>query len=130
MRKITIFIKFIAVCVCGVARYTRRYGCTVDAVLLFVYGRFRQFWDGRALDTARPKHVILFADVTSLKGTVTSYVMSQCRTCIGHVNFYYKRSTDASVGASCLLFIHLSGLTLSPETCVWLLPNTCRLQHV
>ena len=35
------------------------------------------------------KCIILFADVMSLNGVVTSYVMSQCHTCIGHVTFYY-----------------------------------------
>ena len=44
--------------------------------------------------------IILFADVTSLKGTVTLYVMSQCHTCIGQVTFYYKRAADTSVGSS------------------------------
>ena len=71
--------------------------------------------------------VILFANVMSLKGAVTSYVMSQHRTCIGHMTFYYKRAANTSVQGSCLLFVHLSGLTLSPETCVWLVPNVCRL---
>ena len=49
--------------------------------------------------------------------------MSQHHMCIGHVTFYYKRSTNASVGGSGLLFIHSSGSTLSPETRVWLVPN-------
>ena len=86
---------------------------------------FRQFWVG-ALDAAHLKCVILFADVTSLNGTVTSYVMPQHHTCFGHMTFYYKRVPDIMVGGSCLLFIHLSGLTLSPETRVWLVPNACR----
>ena len=54
---------------------TRRSGFAVAAVLLSVYGSFRQFWGERVSDVARPKHVILFADVTSLKGAVTLYVM-------------------------------------------------------
>ena len=74
-------------------------------------------------DVLCPKHVILFSDVTSLNGTVMSYVMSQCHMCIGHVTFYYKRSAYASVRGSCLLFIHSSGSTLSPETYMWLVPN-------
>ena len=105
-------------------------GCTIAAVLLSVYGRFRQFCGGCALIAARPKHIILFADVMSLKGAVTSYVMSQHCTCICHVTFYYKRSADASVGGSCLLFIHSSGLTLSPETRGRLVPNACRSRRV
>ena len=57
------------------------------------------------------------------KGAVMPYVISQCRMCIGHMTFYYKRSTNAPVGGSCLLFICSSGLTLSPEThvCGWCL---------
>ena len=43
--------------------------------------------------------------------------------CIGHVTFYYKRSADSLVGGSCLLFIHSSGLTLSPETHGRLVPK-------
>ena len=71
-------------------------------------------------DAVPPKCIILFADVTLLNNAVMSYVMSQCCMCIGHVTIYYKRAANASVGGSCLLFIHLSGLTLSPETHVWL----------
>ena len=111
---------------CGVVQDTQRSRCTIVTVLPSVYGHFGQFWGGCTLDTARPKCVILFADVTLLKGAVTSYVMSQHHTSVGHVTFYYKRSTDALVGGSCLLFIHSSGLTLSPETHVWLVPNTCK----
>ena len=114
---------------CGIVQYTWHSGCTI-AMVLFVYGCFRQFWGGCASDVAHPKRIILFADVTSLKDAVTSYVMSQHRMCIGHVTFYYKRSANASVGGSCLLFIHLSGLILSPETRVWLVPNACRLRRV
>ena len=70
----------------------------------------------------RFRGIILFADITSLNGTVMSYVTSQHHTCIGHMTFYYKRSTNASVGGSCLLFVHLSGSTLSPEpACGWCL---------
>ena len=72
------------------------------------------------------RRVILFANVMSLKGAVTSYVMSQHHTCVGHVTFYYKRAADTLVGGSCLLFVHLSGSTLSPETCMWLVSNACR----
>ena len=111
---------------CGIAWDTQHSGCTIAMVLLSVYGHFRQFWGGCASDVVHPKRVILFANVTLLKGAVMSYVMSQHCMCIGHVSFYYKRSTDASVGGSCPLFIHSSGLTLSPETCMWLVPNVCR----
>ena len=50
------------------------------------------------------KCIILFAIVTYLKCAVTSYVMSQCCMCIGHMTFNYKRPTNASVGvlACCL----------------------------
>ena len=88
------------------------------------------FGGGHTSDMVHSKRVILFADVTSLKGTVMSYVMSQCCTCIGHVTFYYKQSTNALVGGSCLLFIHSSGSTLSPESRMWLVPNACRLQRI
>ena len=106
--------------------YVALRGCPVAAVLLSIYGRLRQFLGGRASDMACPKRVTLFADVTSLNGAVMSYVTSQCRMCIGHVTFYYKRAANTSVGASCLLFVLSSGSILSPETCVWLVPNTCR----
>ena len=102
---------------CGITRDTRCSRCAIAAVLLSVYGRFRQFCGGCALDVPCPKCIILFADVTSLKGTVTSHVTSQCCTCIGHVTFYYKRSANTSVQGSYLLFICSSGSTLSPETC-------------
>ena len=83
---------------------------------------FRQFLVG----VLRPKHIILFSDVMSLKGAVTSYVTSQHCMCIGHMTFCYKRPTNTSVGGSGLLFVHSSGSTLSPETCMWLVPNACR----
>ena len=89
------------------------YCCHVTLVFL------QPFWailGGRALDMVCPKHIILFANVTLLNDAVTSYVMSQCHTCVGHVTFHYKRATNASVGGSRLLFIHSSGSTLSPET--------------
>ena len=111
---------------CGIVQNTWHSGCTIAMVLLSVYGHFRQFWGGHTLGAVRLKSIISFAEVTSSKGTVMSYVMSQCCTCIGHMTFYYKRSADASVGGSRLLFIHLSGSTLSPETPMWLVPNACR----
>ena len=83
---------------CGIVWYTQHSGCIIAMVLLFVYGHFRQFWGGHALDAACLKRVILFANGTSLKGAVMSYVMSQHCMCIGYMTFYYKRSTDASVG--------------------------------
>ena len=52
---------------------------------------FRQFFGGCTSDAPCLKHVILFSNVMSLKGAVTSYVMSQHRMCIGHMTFYYKR---------------------------------------
>ena len=103
------------------------YHCCVTLVFL------RPFWailGGCASDTVCLKRIILFADVTLLKSAVTSDVMSQCCMCIGHMTFYYKSSADSLVGASCLLFVHLSGLTLSPETCVWLVHNMCRSQCI
>ena len=111
--------------ICGIAQNTWHSGCTI-AMVLICLGLFRQIWGGGASGTACPKCVILFADVTSLKGAVTSIVTSQCCTCVGHVTFHYKRSTDASMGGSCLLFVCSSGSTLSPETHVWLVPNVCR----
>ena len=99
------------------------YCCCITLVFL------RPFWailGGCASDAARLNCIILFANVTSLNNAVTSYVMSQCHMCFGHVTFYYKRATNTSVGGSCLLFIHSSGSTLSPETHVWLVSNTCR----
>ena len=116
--------------ICGIARNTRHSECAIATVLLSIYGCLRQFLGGRVLDAVHLKHVILFADVMLLNGTVMSYVISQHCMCIGHMSFYYKRATDTSMGGSCLLFICSSGSTLSPETCMWLVPNACRLQHV
>ena len=43
----------------------------------------------------------------SLKCAVTSYMMSQCYMCIGHMTFYYKRSTNALVGVlACCSSVH------------------------
>ena len=39
---------------------------------------------GCPLDMAHPKHIILFVDVMSFHDAVTSYMMSQCCTCVGH----------------------------------------------
>ena len=99
----------------------------VAAVLLSVYGRFRQLCGGCALDVAHPKLVILFADVTLLKGAVTSYVMSQCYTCIGHMTFNYKRSTNASVGVlACCSFVHQVRLYHQRPTGGWCLRHVGR----
>ena len=114
---------------CGIAWNTQRSGCAIAVILLSVYGHFRQFWGGCSLDVVCLKRIILFANIMSLKGTVMSQT-SQHHTCIGHMTFHYKRATDTSVGASCLLFVHSSGLTLSPETRVWLVSNTCGSQCV
>ena len=60
------------------------------------YSHFGVFLKTRALDAPCPNHVILFADVMSFNDTVMSYVMSQCRMCIGHMTVYYKRATNTS----------------------------------
>ena len=99
------------------------YRCHITHVFLW------PFWailGGCTLDVACLKHIILFVDITSLNDAVMSYATSQHRTCIGHVTIYYKRATNTSVGGSCQLFVHSSGSTLSPETCMWLVSNTCR----
>ena len=102
------------------------YHCCITLVFLL------PFWailGGRASDV-HPKHVILFANVTLLNDAVTSYVMSQYCMCIGYMTFYYKRAANTSVGDSCLLFVCSSGLTLSPETHVWMVSNMCRSQCI
>ena len=96
------------------------YPCLFTAIL----GNFRE----HTLDAACPKCVILFAHVTSLNDAVTSYVTSQCHMCTGHVTIYYKRAANASVRG--VLACCSSGSTLSPETHVWLVSNTCRSQSV
>ena len=122
--------KLLFMYICGIAWNTRCSGCAIATVLLSIYSHLRQFLGGHITDAARPKHSILFADVTSLNSNVTSYV-TQHSTCIGLVTFYYKRAADTSVGGgSCLLFVRSSGLTLSPETCMWLVPNACRSRCV
>ena len=100
------------------ARNTRCSGYTVATVLLSIYGHFRQFWGGHASDVVCLKCIILFADVTSLKGAVTSYVTSQCCTCIGHVTFYYKRATDTLVGGFLPVvhpFVRFDSITRDPH---------------
>ena len=58
----------------------------------------------------------------SLNGTVTSYVMSQCCMCVCHVTFYYKRSTNASVGVlACCLPICQVRLYCQRPACGWCL---------
>ena len=84
---------------------TRRSGYTMAAVLF--YSHFLAIFCGCTLDTPHPKHIILFLDLTSLMSAVTLYVTSQHCTCISHMTFYYKRSTNASVGGSGLWLSHL-----------------------
>ena len=74
--------------------------------------------------------VILFVDIMSFDNAVMSYMTSQCCTYIGHVTIYYKRAANTSVGGVLSQFIGLLGLTLSPETLVWLVSNMCRLQCI
>ena len=69
------------------------------------------------------RHVILFANVTSLNSTMMSYEMSQYRMCIGHVTFYYKRASKASVGVlACCSSIHQVQLYHQRPACGWCLP--------
>ena len=64
----------------------------------------------------------LISDVTSLKGTVMSYVTSQCHTCVCHMTFYYKRSADALVGVlACCSSVHQVQLYHQRPTCGWCL---------
>ena len=49
------------------------------------------------LGNFREVHIILFVDVTSFIDAVTSYMMSQYCTCIGHMAIYYKRAANTSV---------------------------------
>ena len=64
-----------------------------------IYVCFRPFLGRRASDTPCLKCVILFVYVTSFDDAVMSYMMSQHRTCIGHMTVYYKRATNTSMGA-------------------------------
>ena len=53
--------------------------------------------------------------------------MSQHRMCIGHVTFYYKRSTDALVGVlTCCLSIHQVRIYHQRPTCGWCLMRVGR----
>ena len=80
------------------------YCCHITLVFLWP---LKAILGGHASDVARLKYIILFAYVMSLNDTVMSYVMSQPCMCIGHVTFYYKRATKASVGVlACCLSIH------------------------
>ena len=79
---------------------------------------------GHALDAVRSKHVILFANVMSLNNAVTSHVMSQHHTCIGHMTFYYKMPANTSVGVlACCSFICQVRLYHPRPACGWCL--TC-----
>ena len=49
------------------------------------------------------KHITWLADVTSLNDAVTSYMMSLCHMCVGHVTFYYKRPCQIEGGLLVLL---------------------------
>ena len=83
---------------------------------------FRQFWWahlGRSM--SKVHHLICRCYI--FNACCDIYVTSQRCTCIGHMTFYYKRPANTLVGGSCLLFVHSSGLTLSPETRMWLVPN-------
>ena len=95
------------------------YHCCITHIFL------QPFWTilGRhTLDTACPKHVILFANITSSNDTVTSYVMSQHRKCIGHVTIYYKRATNTSVGVlTCCSSICQVRLYHQRPVCGWCL---------
>ena len=67
---------------------------------------------------ARPKCVILFADVTSLNDAVMSYVMSQHRMCTDHMTIYYKRAANASVGGFLPVvrpFVRFDSITRDPH---------------
>ena len=101
--------------ICGIALDTWQSRCTIAMVLLSVYSSFRQFLGGHTSDTVCPKHIILFADVTS-------YVTSQHRTCFGHMTFHYKRSANASVGVlACCSSIHQVRLYHQRPACGWCL---------
>ena len=99
----------------------RVYRCHVGPVCLWP---FYTILGGHTLDTARLKCIILFADITSLNNAVTSYVMSQCRMCSGHVTFCYKRSAKTSVGvlACCSSFCQVRLYHQRP-TCYWCLTH-------
>ena len=91
---------------------------------------FRLFLRRRASDALHLKRIILFVNVTSFDDAVMSYMTSQHCTCIGHMTIYYKRATNTSVGGGFSQFISSLGSTLSPETLIWLVSNTCRSQCI
>ena len=61
------------------------------------YGHFWVFSRRCTSDMLHLKCVIPFIDVTSFNDAMTSYVMSRCHMCIGHMTIYYKRATNTSV---------------------------------
>ena len=69
------------------------------------------------MDALRLKCIILFVDITSFDNAVTSYMMSQCCTCIGHMTIYYKRATNTSGGEfqSVHQFIRFNSVTQDPH---------------
>ena len=96
------------------------YLCHINHV---IYGHFRPFLGRNALDTPCLKQVMLFVNVTSFVDTVTSYMTSQHHMFIGHMTIYYERAANTSEGR---VSVSLLGLTLSSETLLWLVSNTCR----
>ena len=56
------------------------------------------------------------------KEAVTSYVMSQCCMCIGHMTFHYKRPANASVGVlACCSSVCQVQLYQQRPACGWCL---------
>ena len=80
------------------------------------YGHFGVFLRKCASDAPHLKCVILFVNVTSFNDAVTSYMTSQCHTCIGHVTVYYKRAANTLVGKLQLVrwFIRFNSDTRDP----------------
>ena len=82
---------------------------------------------------AMSKVHLLFLDVTSSGGAMTSCVTSRHRMFTGHMTFCYKRAVNASFEALLALLARLtpgSSIRFTLGTRIRLVSNTCRSQRI
>ena len=117
----------IKVHICGVARNTWCPGCTV-AMVLFLQPFLDSFWWAHFGHAAFEVHHLIFQCYVFKGCCDVIHDITALHMCWSHDSLLYKSHQHLSWrGGPGLLFVHSSGLTLSPETCVWLVPNMCRL---
>ena len=69
------------------------------------------------MDVLHLKRGILFVNVTSFNNAVTSFMMSQCHTCISHVTIYCTKAANTLAGEfqSVCWFVRFDSLTQDPR---------------